>query len=85
MPRAPYRVLRALASVNVFAEDEEGRFRLTPLAEPLRTDVPGALRAFAIMLGTPESIRRQESPRHQVADKRTVQCLEALYAFSEQG
>ena len=43
-----YRVLRALASVGVFAEDEQGRFALTPLAATLRTDVPGSLRAFAI-------------------------------------
>ena len=31
-----YRVMRALASVGVFAEDGAGRFGLTPLAEPLR-------------------------------------------------
>jgi len=43
-----YRVLRALASVGVFAEDEQGRFALTPIAATLRTDVPGSLRAFAI-------------------------------------
>jgi hypothetical protein len=43
-----YRVLRALASVGVFAEDGHGRFTLTPLAATLRTDVPGSLRAFAI-------------------------------------
>jgi hypothetical protein len=36
-----YRVLRALASVGIFAEDEDGRFRLTALAEPLRSDVQG--------------------------------------------
>ena len=46
-----YRVLRALASVGVFAEDADGRFCLTPLAEPLRSDAPGSVRAFAIMLG----------------------------------
>jgi len=46
-----YRVLRALASVGVFREAEDGRFHLTPLAEPLRDGVPGSLRAFAIMLG----------------------------------
>ena len=28
-----YRVLRALASAGIFAEDEAGRFHLTPLAE----------------------------------------------------
>jgi ubiquinone/menaquinone biosynthesis C-methylase UbiE len=44
-----YRVLRALASVGVFAEDEHGRFALTPLATTLRSDVPGSLRAWAIV------------------------------------
>ena len=34
---ALYRVLRALAGAGVFAEDESGRFGLTPLAGPLRT------------------------------------------------
>ena len=43
-----YRVLRALASVGVFATDEHGRFALTPLAATLQTGVPGSLRAFAI-------------------------------------
>jgi hypothetical protein len=46
-----YRVLRALASTGIFAEDEDGRFRLTPQAEPLRSDAPGSVRPFAIMLG----------------------------------
>jgi hypothetical protein len=32
---AIYRILRALASVGVFVEDEDGRFGLTPLAEVL--------------------------------------------------
>jgi len=42
-----YRVLRALASVGVFTEDGKRGFALTPLAETLRTDVSGSLRAFA--------------------------------------
>jgi ubiquinone/menaquinone biosynthesis C-methylase UbiE len=42
-----YRVLRALASVGVFSEDKKRGFALTPLAETLRTDAPGSLRAFA--------------------------------------
>src|ERR1044071_7331898 len=33
-----YRVLRALASVNIFAKDDEGRFHLTPLAATLQSD-----------------------------------------------
>src|ERR1700756_207232 len=35
-PRPLYRVLRALAAVGVFAQETDGRFRLNPLAEPLR-------------------------------------------------
>jgi hypothetical protein len=47
-----YRVLRALASAGIFAEDEAGRFHLTPLAEPLRSDAPDSWRAFANFLGS---------------------------------
>jgi hypothetical protein len=45
-----YRVLRALASVGVFAEDDQGRFALTPLGATLQTGVPGSLRAYATMM-----------------------------------
>jgi len=48
---ALYRVLRALASVGVFAEDARRRFALTPLANLLRTDLAGSQRAYAIMMG----------------------------------
>ena len=48
---ALHRLLRALASVGVFTEGGDGRFSLTPLADALRTDAPGSLRAYAIMLG----------------------------------
>jgi len=40
-----YRLLRALASVGVFAERDEGSFVLMPPAEYLRSDVPGSIRA----------------------------------------
>jgi O-methyltransferase/methyltransferase family protein len=43
------RVLRALASVGVFTEVTPGSFALTPLAELLRTETPGSMRALAIM------------------------------------
>jgi SAM-dependent methyltransferase len=43
------RVLRALASVGVFTEVSPGSFALTPLAELLRTETPGSMRALAIM------------------------------------
>jgi hypothetical protein len=45
------RVLRLLASVGLFAEQDGGSFALTPLAELLRADVPGSMRA-AVMLFT---------------------------------
>jgi SAM-dependent methyltransferase len=46
-----YRVLRALASIGIFAEDADGRFSLTPLAEHLRSNFPDIHRPFAIMAG----------------------------------
>lgn len=51
-PRALYRVLRALASVGIFVEHDDGRFGLTPMAELLRSDRPGSLRPFAVMMGS---------------------------------
>jgi hypothetical protein len=51
---ALYRILRALSSLGVFHEDPSGRFALTPLAEPLRTDVPDSVRALSIFNGGPQ-------------------------------
>ncbi|AGC47031.1 O-methyltransferase [Myxococcus stipitatus DSM 14675] len=48
--QALYRVLRLLASVEVFSEDAAGLFSLTPAAEYLRSDAPGSLRAAVRML-----------------------------------
>ncbi len=48
---ALYRLLRALASVGIFAENEHHEFTITPLAEFLRSDVPGSKRALAMMSG----------------------------------
>jgi O-methyltransferase domain len=44
-----YRLLRALASVGVFAEQEDGRFRQTPMSDVLRSDVPYSMRGVARM------------------------------------
>src|SRR5215207_10329354 len=52
-----YRVLRALASVGVFAEAADGRFRQTPLSDVLRTGVPGSMRAVADYCGADWSWR----------------------------
>ena len=48
-----YRLLRALASLGIFAQTEGGRFALTPLAECLRSDAPDSIRNWARMLGLP--------------------------------
>ena len=45
-----YRLLRALASKGVFAEDAERRFGLTPAAECL-LNRPGSQRAMVLMMG----------------------------------
>lgn len=50
-PRSLYRLLRALASLGVFRELDDRQFTLTPLAEGLRGDVPGSMRAWALMMG----------------------------------
>jgi O-methyltransferase domain/Dimerisation domain len=50
-PEALYRVLRALASLGIFTETDPGIFSMTPLAEPLRSDVSGSLRGSAILYG----------------------------------
>lgn len=50
-PPSLYRLLRALASIGIFAEDDHGRFGLTALADCLRSDVPGSQWAMAVMAG----------------------------------
>jgi hypothetical protein len=52
-PDALYRLLRALASVGVFREEEGRRFALTPFGEYLRTDVPDSLHGRAAFIGRP--------------------------------
>ncbi|SEP51323.1 Dimerisation domain-containing protein [Rhodospirillales bacterium URHD0017] len=48
---ATYRLLRALASAGIFEESPDGRFALTALAQPLRSDAPDSIRDYAIMVG----------------------------------
>ena len=52
-----YRVLRALASVGIFAEDEQSRFAITPLAQQLQAGVPGSQRAKVLVFGEPSRWR----------------------------
>ena len=53
-----YRVMRALASLGIFAETEHSQhFTLTPQAELLQSDTPNSLRSAAMFWGS-ESILR---------------------------
>ena len=73
-PQALHRLLRTLASLGIFAEDAEGRFGLTTLADGLRSQAPVSLRAFAIMLGE-EMLWRSWGDLHHA-----VQTGEAAFA-----
>jgi hypothetical protein len=46
-----YRLLRALASIGIFAEKGDGNFELTPMASALQSDTPMSLRPYVLLLG----------------------------------
>ena len=52
-PRSLHRLLRALASIEVYRELPDGRYTSTPLGDQLRSDSSGSARAQAIMVGRP--------------------------------
>ena len=52
-PQALYRLLRALASVGVFHEEEGRCFSLTPLGDCLRADAPEPVGGWAAFVGRP--------------------------------
>jgi len=46
-----YRLMRALASVGLFAEEKHGYFKPTPLGIYLQSDIPGSVQPLAILAG----------------------------------
>ena len=54
-PRTLYRLLRALASVELLREFDGYRFELTPLGERLRSDRPDSIVGWASFIGRPYS------------------------------
>ena len=46
-----YRILRSLASMGIFRENDDHTFQLSELGSLLRTDVPNSLHPMAIMMG----------------------------------
>src|SRR5262249_41926183 len=71
-PRALYRLLRALASVGVFAEGADGAFSLTPMAECLQTDAPGTLRPWVLVMGEPYGFHPWAALLHSVKTGETA-------------
>ena len=79
-PGALHRLLRALAGNGVFAEDDRGRYALTPLGGLLRTDDPGSARALAIYNGDELVWRSWGSLLHSVATGSAA--FQRLYGMS---
>ena len=61
-----YRLLRAVSSLGVLEEDEGRRFSLTPLGTRLRSDIPGSMLAWAILLGEPWFRRAWDNLLHSI-------------------
>ena len=66
-----YRILRTLAGLGVFREEDGRRFRLTPAAEILRSGVPGSLRASAESRGEDWTWRAWGALRESVRTGKT--------------
>ena len=47
-----HRLLRALTTIDICREREDGSFEITPIGSLLGTDVPGSLRSWTIWWGT---------------------------------
>lgn len=50
-PDAVFRMLRTLASRGIFAQQADGRFTLTPMADALRADAPTSVRGLVLFWG----------------------------------
>lgn len=82
-PGALRRLLRALASFGVFAEEADGRFALTEIGSLLRENVPGSLRAGVIFYGEPRHWRAWEKLDECVTSGHTVWGPRGASAFFE--
>jgi O-methyltransferase domain len=77
-----YRVMRALASVGVFAETGARTFSNTPLSELLREHVPGSMRDAVLWLASPTHFRVFAEMGHAVeTGEMALKTLTGLDAF----
>jgi O-methyltransferase domain/Dimerisation domain len=65
-PRALYRLLRAIASIGIFEETDEGCFHLTPLAELLQTEAARSFHALATLCGDESYYRAYGALLHSI-------------------
>ncbi len=70
-PQTLFRILRALASLGVFAEKEPWTFEMTSMAERLQSDHPQSIVPFAAFFGSEWHNRAWSSLLHNV---RTGEC-----------
>jgi len=49
------RLMRALVSIGIFQRDQQGRYALNRIAEPMRSGVPGSLRDMILYAGSRHS------------------------------
>lgn len=66
------RLLRALAMIGVFSEEDGDRYGLTPVGAFLRDDIPGSLRALARMRGSDWQWRAWRELEHSVRTGETA-------------
>jgi copper chaperone CopZ len=76
-PTALYRLMRATASVGVFAEGPDGKFSQTPESAVLRSNANPSLRAMAIMHGHEWHMRGWEQLEYCVKTGKTA--IEKVY------
>lgn len=60
------RLMRYLASVGVFTEQEDGRYAITPLGGMIRKDAPGSMRDAAIFFASHHAQRPWEQAEYSL-------------------
>lgn len=66
------RVLRGLATFNVFSQDSDGRFAMAPMGEFLKRDAAGSLHSAALFFGGERGAKVDELFLHSVKTGETA-------------
>jgi Dimerisation domain len=82
-----YRLLRALASVGLFAETGDRRFKLTPTGELLRSNHPASLAGYARFTGHDSTWRLWGQLLYSVRTgcPRSINCSARPYSNTSRG